>query len=370
MTRRILIIGGSGVFGKRLVRHLSADHGATIYASSRNYEKAQAVIHSIDNPAATLIPVELDCQANLNEVLNDIRPFAVVDCSGPFQSADYGAAMAVLKARAHFIDLADARGYLAGFVSALDRAARDQGVTALTGASSTPTLSTAAALEIASDWRRVDSVDICITPGGKSEVGRSVIEAILSYAGRDVPVWRNGRLTTTTGWRNGARVDIPGLGARRVAPVETFDAEYLGPRQNVRSRASFSAGLESAIEQRGIEALALLRKRGWLGSLNPLIPMLLGARKITRITTSAKGGMLVDMRGVDRDGDEIRVRWGLVADRDHGPYIPVMPAAAAIRKLLGGQAGCGAYLAHHVVRLDDILDEMSRYSIRTETHAT
>lgn len=367
MTQRILIIGGSGVFGKRLVRHLSSDSGVTIYVSSRSFSKAQDVIRSIDNPAATLIPIELDCQANLIEVLNDIRPFVVVDCSGPFQSADYGAAHAVLNVGAHFIDLADARGYLAGFVGALDRAARDHKVTAFTGASSTPTLSTAAALEIAADWRRVDSIDICITPGGKSEVGRSVIEAILSYAGQNVPIWRNGRLATTTGWSDGVRVDMPGLGARRVAPVETFDAEYLGPRLDVQSRVSFSAGLESGIEQRGIETLASLRKRGWLGSLKPLIPMLLSARKITRIVTSSSGGMLVDMRGAGRDGAETRVRWGLVAEQDHGPYIPVMPTAAAIRKLLRGEASVGAYLAHHAVQLANILDEMSRYSIRTET---
>ncbi len=366
MTARILIIGGSGVFGKRLARHLSSDGDVSIFVSSRRLAKAQDVAHSIDKAASAVIPVELDCQINLIKVLEDVQPIVVVDCSGPFQSADYRTAQTALAVGAHFVDLADARGYLAGFVSALDRTARDQGVTALTGASSTPTLSTAAAVEIAADWRRVDSVDICITPGGKSEVGRSVIEAILSYAGQDVPIWRNGRLAAITGWGDGAQVDMPGLGTRRVAPVETFDAEYLGPLMNVQSRVSFSAGLEAGIEQRGIETLAALRKLGLIGSLKPLISMLLIARKLTRIVTSDTGGMLVDMRGVDSDGVETRVKWCLVAEQDHGPFIPVMPAAAAIRKLLRAEAPVGAYMAHHAVQLTDILDEMSRYSIRTE----
>lgn len=367
MSRKnVLIIGGTGVFGKRLVRHLSTQPNLVLHVSSRSAAKADAFINALTGTQATLHPVALDCQVNLSKCLDQIRPDIVVDCSGPFQGAGFDTTRTVLAAGAHFIDLADARDYLAGFAAALDDTARQNGVCALTGASSTPTLSTCVSRDLTAGWQRVDSIDIAITPGGKSEVGKAVIQAILSYAGRDVPIWKNGRLVKTTGWRNGKRIHIPGLGHRRVAAVETFDAEYLGPILNVQSHVSFSAGLESRLEQFGIESIAALRKRGLIGALDRFIPLLLKARRLTRIPTSSSGGMVVDACGLNAQGTPTRRQWTLVAHQDHGPYIPILPAAAALRKILSGTTRPGAGFAHKDVSLADILDEMRTYDIKTD----
>lgn len=367
MAHSILIIGGTGVFGKRLVRHLSKQPDLVVHVSSRSAAKATAFTKTLNHSQAELRPVKLDSQVNLQKQLDQIRPRIVVDCSGPFQGAGYETARAVLKAGAHFIDLADARDYLAGFADALDGTARHNGVCALSGASSTPTLSTCVARQLTEGWRRVDTIDIAITPGGKSEVGRSVIEAILSYAGKDVAMWANGALTETTGWQSARRIHVPGLGHRRVAAVETYDAEYLGPLLDVRSRVSFSAGLESGIEQRGIEAIAALRKRRIIGPPDALIPLLLKARQITRIPTSTSGGMRVEICGLDADGVMTQAKWSLIAHQDHGPNIPILPAAATIRKLLSGSVRPGADFAHAALSLADIQNEMRAYEIKTAT---
>lgn len=367
ILRDILIIGGTGVFGKRLVRHLANREGITLHVTSRSATKAATFIKSLEGSRAPMHAVALDCSVNLQSRLDEIRPFIVIDCSGPFQGANYDTARSVLKAGSHLVDLADARDYLANFAGALDDVARVQGVSALTGASSTPTLSTCVATHLTQGWQRVDTVDMCITPGGKSEVGRSVIEAIMSYAGKDVPLWTQGQISRITGWQNARVVELPGLGRRRVAAVETFDAEYLGPRLNVQSRVSFAAGLESKIEQFGIEGIAALRKRGLMGSPNVLIPLLLKARRITRIPTSSSGGMLVDMCGLDASGVMTQSKWSLIARQDHGPYIPILPAAAAVEKLLSGKVALGASFAHDAVALPDILQEMREYDIKTET---
>lgn len=363
----ILIIGGTGVFGKRLVRHLSAQPGLVLYVSSRSTSKAETFIGTLKHSQAKLRPVRLDTSVDLHEQLDNIRPRIVVDCSGPFQGAGYKTAQAAVAAGAHFIDLADARDYIAGFADALDITARQNNVSALTGASSTPTLSTCVARHLTKGWQRIDTIDIAITPGGKSEVGQSVIEAILSYAGKDVPLWETGRLSKTIGWQTARRIHVPGLGHRRVAAVETYDAEYLGPLLDVRSRVSFSAGLEAWIEQRGIETIAALCKHGIIGSVTKLIPLLLKARKITRIPTSTSGGMLVQICGLDADGVMTQTKWSLVAHQDHGPNIPIIPAAAAIRKLLSGPAKQGADFAHAALSLADIQSEMHAYDIKTAT---
>jgi len=172
--RAILIIGGTGVFGKRLVRHLATRSGISLHVSSRSAAKAEAFVKSVAGALAEMHPVALDRQVNLKARLSQIRPFIVVDCSGPFQGAQYETARRVLEARAHFIDLADARDYLDNFSEALSSTAKRHKISAITGASSTPTLSTCVATQLARGWQRVDTIDMCIAPGGRSDVGRSV----------------------------------------------------------------------------------------------------------------------------------------------------------------------------------------------------
>ncbi len=365
-----MIIGGTGVFGKRLVRHLSARRDVALVVSSRDPAKAELLVQGLQDSAAPLHPIALDCAVNLDERLDELKPHVVVDCSGPFQRATYDTARAVLRKGAHFVDLADARDYLAGFAQALDTLARTHGVAALTGASSTPALSTGVARQLTRGWARVDTIDISITPGGKSEVGRSVIDAVMSYAGKDIPVWRSGRLARTTGWRGGHVIDIPTLGRRRVAAVETFDAEHLGSLLTVQSRVAFFAGLEFRIEQYGIEAIAALRKRGLINNVRPLVPWLLKARRITRILASDVGGMRVEISGLDAQRVPCRARWSLIARRDHGPFVPILPAAAAVDALIAGRVPAGAQLAHHAVSLRDILDQARGYPVTTATSQT
>ena len=365
MPRRVLIIGGTGVFGKRLTRHLTQFSGLEVFVASRSKDKAQAFVQSLaqGTSASRFHGVALDHGKNLDQVLTSVAPFAVIDCSGPFQAADYATPKRILRAGAHLIDLADARGYLAGFSAALNDIAKDHNVTALTGASSTPTLSASVVKVLTKDWSSVDSIDIAITPGGKSDVGRAVIEAILSYAGKSIPVWHDGQVAQTTGWRGGHVINVPDLGQRRVAAVETYDAEYLGARHHVTSHVRFAAGLESRVEQYGIETHAALRSFGLRPDIKFLIPTLLKARILTRILTSDKGGMTVRCSGLDAAGQRDAAQWTLIAKNDHGPYVPILPAAAALQKLLVTDLSAGAAIADEVLDLTDITAQMRPYDI-------
>jgi hypothetical protein len=362
-------MGGTGVFGKRLCRHLASFEEVELIVSSRTSGKAEVFVEELMANAQNLRVqgIALDNGKNLVTQLAVIRPFAVIDCSGPFQGANYDVARAILNAGAHLIDLADARDYLASFSLELDAIARLNGVSASTGASSSPTLSSSVVDEITRDWQRIDTIDICITPGGKSEVGQSVIEAIMSYAGKKIPMWQDGKLGQTTGWKGVSDVNMPNLGRRRVAAVETFDAESLGVRHGVQSRVSFSAGLESPIEQRGIEAIATLLKYNLFPNPKSLIPLLLKARQFTRIFSSDEGGMLVKVRGIDAAGHLMQTTWSLVAKNDHGPFIPILPAAATLQKLLKNDVSIGAYPANKNIILSDILAQMAPYDITSQT---
>ncbi|MEM6680775.1 MAG: hypothetical protein AAF607_00885, partial [Pseudomonadota bacterium] len=336
MNHRVLFIGGTGVFGYRLADHLGYGHAQTpdldIIITSRRLEKAKrsANLLRAKHPGYSISGAALDHRKGLKTLLDNLKPFVVIDCSGPFQKATYDVAKTVLGAGIHLIDLADARDYLKDFAKELGPIATQHGACGFTGASSTPTLSSCVVRHLAANWKRIDTIDICITPGGKSEAGRSVIEAILSYAGEEIITWQNGGIALTRGWTKSRLIDIPGLGCRWVSPVETFDAELLGDMHNVQSRVSFAAGLDSLLEQWGINAIAWMRQHKLIPHPSLLIPALLRMRKITRRYTSDKGAMVVDITGINAEGDYERAQWSLLAENDHGPFVPILPAAALI----------------------------------------
>ena len=106
-------------------------------------------------------------------------------------------------------------------------------------------LSGAVIAAICDDWQGIDDIDMAIVPGGRSAVGQSVIEAVLSYAGQPVTVYRNGTLDVETGWRQGHEIDLPGLGRRRVALVETADAVLVTRREASQSVKSIVEALQA-----------------------------------------------------------------------------------------------------------------------------
>ncbi|MEX3008644.1 KR domain-containing protein [Hoeflea sp. TYP-13] len=365
--RTILIIGGTGVFGRQLTSHLAAMDNTHLLITSRNAGRAAAAVRLFmsGNPQAHISGMALDRDKNLFAALKEIRPFLVIDASGPFQGTGYDVPHAALSVGAHCIDLADARAYLAGYRAALDNRARKKGCVALAGASSTPALSVAVVSALTDQWQSVDTVDICITPGGRADVGEAVVAAVLSYAGKPVPVWRGGRLTQDFGWAGATYLDMPGLGSRRVALVETIDAELLGGRHDVTDRVAFYAGLENPFEQRGMEYLGRLARSGLPVRLTTLAPLLHKLRKFTRIGMSEVGGMVVKASGIGADGMKIDAAWSLLAKNGDGPVVPTLAAAAVVRKLLNETIEPGAGLACDALTLDDIETEMMPYAITT-----
>jgi len=295
--------------------------------------------------------------------LRSLSPWLVIDASGPFQSANYDLARAAIGLGAHWIDLADARDYLLNFGAALDTVARSSGVTARAGASSTPALSMAVVEDLTAGWQRVDSIDIAIMPGGGGDVGDAVIRAILSYAGAPIMVFEEGRQREIAGWGGLRRTRIERLGTHYLSPVETADAVLMQRRFNVRSRVSFSAGLQSRVEQFGLFVLAQLRQRGVIAKIESLAPLLAKARRITRLFATDRGGMSVTCAGIDASGRQTRARWLLIAEKGAGPDVPVLPAVALIRSLLLGGETAGAEIA--ALPLAAIEAEMSPPSLTT-----
>jgi saccharopine dehydrogenase-like NADP-dependent oxidoreductase len=138
MRRRILLVGATGAFGERLARMIAPWEGVELVLAARRAEPLQTLAAALPGPA-TIAVFDRDAPD-----LSALRPWAVVDLAGPFQTSDLRLAEAAIAAGAHYVDIADGRDFVASFPAALDAAAQAASVLAVTGASSTPALSNAA----------------------------------------------------------------------------------------------------------------------------------------------------------------------------------------------------------------------------------
>jgi saccharopine dehydrogenase-like NADP-dependent oxidoreductase len=372
MYPTVLIIGGSGVFGSRLAERLALSCDCRILVAGRSVERVAEIARSIaaGHPRARIEPLVLDRERVTAEQVRSTGAAIVVDAAGPFQSMDLRFAQTVIAAGCHYIDLADARDFIEGFPQ-LNEAALAANVLAVCGASSTPALSHAALDHLAPTMGTPEEIRVYISPGNRAPRGLSVVKAILSYAGRPVTLQEHGRERTRPGWSLLHRRKLEGLQTRWFSLCETPDLDLIPARfPEVRS-AYFFAGLELGILHCGLWVLSLLVRARLLSSLVPFASGLLAiARRFERFGTD-RGGMLVEVKGWDTNGQRITSRWGLRAEGGDGPYIPTLPALAVIRRLLSGQeTRRGAQACAGLLTLEDIAGEFRGLRIQTYQEKT
>ena len=86
---KVLVIGGTGVFGSKLVRLLAAA-GFNVAIGVRNTAVAHTLMASLPrDSSARCEAVSLDLKALSAPVLRQIQADVVVNTAGPFEAGDY-----------------------------------------------------------------------------------------------------------------------------------------------------------------------------------------------------------------------------------------------------------------------------------------
>jgi saccharopine dehydrogenase-like NADP-dependent oxidoreductase len=338
-ARRVLVIGGAGVFGWRLVAGLLRSTAFEVIIAGRDEDRLTAARQrgeAIPGAPGRTRFLTLDARHVTGDTLKATGAFVVVDAAGPFQANDRRLAETVITAGIHYVDLADARDFVAGF-GVLDGAAKRDGVVALTGASSTPALSNAALDHLTTGWRSVDRVAIAISPGNRAPRGLSVVQSILSYAGRPVRVFVDGTWSTRPGWGMTVRRTIPGIGRRWLSLAETPDLDIVPARFAVRSSAVFRAGLELSLLHLGLLLTSQPVRWGLIHSLAPLARLFRWVASLLERFGTDRGGMMVEATGTDPLGIPTTAIWSLIAEAGDGPFVPTLPALAVLRALADGR---------------------------------
>ncbi len=353
---RVLILGGYGVFGGRLVELLRDIDGLELIIGGRSLERAQAFCAS-HRGAARVEPLLLD-RANVLAALHARKPELVVDASGPFQ--DYGASPyhvieCCLAAGVDYLDFADGADFVFG-VPDFDERAKAAGVVVLSGVSSFPVL-TAAVLRKMAQTMDIHAVEGGIAPSPYAGIGLNVMRAVLGYAGGPVKLRRGGRSSLGLGLSESRRftVAVPGhlpLRNLRFSLVDVPDLRVIPPEHPSMTDIWMGAGPVPESLHRALNLLAKARARFGLPSLTPFSELFHAVLNRMRFGEH-RGGMFVSARG-RFEGRTIVRSWHLLAEGDDGPLIPSMAIESLIRKMLRGERPApGARSAVRALELDD-----------------
>jgi len=374
---RVLVLGGYGHFGGRICRALAAEPNVVLIIAGRRSKAARAFAQTLSAAArARSECTELDhASPEFSRALAALNPHLVIHTSGPFQGAGYTVAHAAINAGAHYIDLADAREFVAG-IGALDEAARDAGVMVVSGASTLPALSAAVVEANLHEFQRLEAVEISIAPGQRTPRGVATIAAVLSYCGKPFKVLQEGQWRTAYGWMDLHHHCYPRLGCRWLARCNVPDLELFPNRYPTLNTMRFDAALEIGLLQFGFWVLAALRRCGIVHDWSAYSRLLLRMGSWFDWLGSEVGGMHVEMRGVgegDGGGKPKTVVWNLVARRGHGPEIPCIAAIVLARKLAGefarGVVGeRGATPCMGLMTLEEFGAAVAHLDIAWETH--
>ena len=369
MIERVLILGGYGVFGSRLAIQLLRRGRYEVVVAGRDQKKLHAFCTQVG-----ALPYRLDRDSNgeLDSALRELSPTLIVDAAGPFQA--YGTdrirlARKAIETGIHYLDLADDRSFVLGF-SELDRLAKTQGVSALSGASSIPSLSAAAADVLCKNLKACQLIETAIVPGNRAPRGASLIRAILSQVGRPIRMWRGGRFSEALCWgeTKTIRLSIPGVPPLTPRWVSLFNApDYdLFPRRYGATSVLFYAGLELKLLHGGLWGLGWLVRLRILTSLAPCARLATWvAERFTRFG-SDRGGMTVSVFGRNCSGAAVRRTWTLIAEAGDGPNIPIIPAVVMVEKILAREVAPGARPCVGEFTLSEA--ETAMQSLATKTH--
>lgn len=336
--KKIVVLGGYGNFGKRIVEELSQLTDTVIYVAGRNAQKANHLIDKLSSQSkAELLPLVIDITAtNFQQQLQVLAPFLVIHTSGPFQGQNYHVPEICINIGAHYIDLADDRRFVCD-IKQLDIKASNSHVLVVSGASSVPGLSSVILDHYRSEFSQIDTIDISIAPGNKAERGEATIRGILSYTGHPFPIFKDGNWVNGYGWMDSRKINFNDDEVRSLANVDVPDLELFPERYSVTETVKFHAGLELKLLHQTMVFMAWLAKNKIVKNWAPLTKPIMKTSNLLKSFGTDRGYMRVLIEGKNLRLKPKTIEWTLTADNGVGPYIPTLSTIIIAKKLINNQ---------------------------------
>lgn len=314
----VVVFGGYGTFGAHAARALAAA-GVPLRIAGRNEARAKSFAARLGGGHQGIAADAAD-PASARRALEGAR--VAVSCAGPFSALPLTLPEACLATGAHYVDIADHRGWLAR-LRALDGRFRDRGLTAACGCSSLPGISGALALLAAERLSAVSHARVTLFIGNRNPKGEAAVRSAAAQLGRTFPSPQG----PLVGLRGRETVYLPEpFGSRAVYDWDSPELDLFLPLLGTR-HVRVKVGFESRLATRAFAALARLGPG--LGSR--LVPILAALGR--PLSGLGHSGGYVQVELFAPDGAREAASLGGDAD---GQRMAALPAAFVALGLLDG----------------------------------
>ncbi len=306
--KRIIVLGGLGLFGRTLVEQLKGLGISTMIAARR---------------------AAADIQVDANDPVSIRTGFSagdlVIDAAGPFQKRSTALLEAAIEIGFDLVDMNDDLRY-AEQVLALEGSIARAGIRVLSSASSVSAV--AAAFVRQSKLKKPVRVTGFLAPASRHTANRGSALSLIQSVGCPVRALRDGRLQTLRGWGETRRFAMPGpVGLICGRLFESADAVYL-PRI---WPSLLEVDMYVDPKTPGVNALL------WLGARFPRFRRLLARQVslgtwISRTIGSTAGGVGYEIE--DASGDVARFA---ILSGKNGFITAVAPAVIAAQAIVDGR---------------------------------
>ncbi|MGH2730373.1 MAG: saccharopine dehydrogenase family protein, partial [Actinomycetota bacterium] len=348
---RVLVVGATGSIGRRTAAEFARSsevHGLVVAATDG--DRAERVAMILGGSSGKVRAAEVDVRRAGTLAQAAAEADVVVSCAGPAYLLEASSVEGAIEASVPYISLCDDHPATAE-VDAFDRAARDRGITIVSGCGLSPGITNLLVALAAAELDDVDAIDIAIATSSAEADGKASALHMLFQMTTEVPLLSDRRQTT----------DRPGGAAHLVyfpepvGWVETFRCghpEVLTlPRSfpNLQS-LQFHVGLTEKVAMDVVRASAFVglgkteqTRSLWSRVTAPARPMIAALPPRGPCWTAAR----VDVWGI-RAGRRTAISLACV-DR-------LLNLASAPLVLAALELGAGRFVAPGVHAPDEILD--------------
>lgn len=348
---RIVVLGGCGDVGSHAVRELVETYEGTVTIADYRIELAKKLAAELGaKPEAAF--VDANDEGTLVQALRGAD--AAVGCIGPFYRYAAPVARAAVRAGVNYVDVCDDYGPIEELL-ALDAAAREAGITLVTGVGWTPGLTNLLAKKGAAELDEVEEIKVSWAGSAADSTGLAVIMHVFYAVTGNVPTYKDGAWVHVPAGTETEVVEFPPPLGR----VPVYHCGHPEPLTIPRYLPVRSVSLKGALVPNWNNKLApILARLGLIGTpeRNLRTARLIHAVEgIFRVGGVPASGARVDVTGL-KDGVRRTISFGAAETMGK---ITGIPAALCARWLAAGRLPKGAYAPEGCLDPDPFLAELA-----------
>jgi saccharopine dehydrogenase-like NADP-dependent oxidoreductase len=221
----IVVLGGAGDMGSRTVEDLAASEGVRrVTIADRDVTAARQIVARMSGRGAEVDVRRVDADDH-HGLVEAMRGYDVAASAlGPFHLFEAKLARAAIEAGVHYASICDEWEAAGAVIDRFTAAARERGITIITGLGTSPGMSNVGVRYYAQQLDKTRRADVYVYQPLNAGGGEAVVRHMLHIISGQVVVWRGGRRVMVPACSEERLVEFP-----RFGPIKVWNMGHSEP---------------------------------------------------------------------------------------------------------------------------------------------